>query len=178
MDGVNMILESSSRPRAAGHAPCIVIHQRATLCAEALDAVVRKHTPWQVACATTSMHKALRVMQSRAAMAMLFDVPTGPGSDAAALIRRLRLACPETALILLTAQEELDFLTAGAAACLNAIVHQRDSVADFAAALRSVQSGDSYRSPIICGLHRRRLDASDERLPETRQGGYPPRCRS
>lgn len=65
------------------------------------------------------------------------------------MIRRLRLACPNVPLILLTAHGGKGFLKRAVAANLSAIIHQRDSVAVFLAALEAVQSGRGHQSALI-----------------------------
>lgn len=130
-------------------APRLVIFQPLTMCAEAIEAAVHKHTRWHVACATTKVCVATAAVVACGATALLFDVRTGSAIGVTALIRRLRLACPNVPLILLTAHEGKGFLKRAVAANLSAIIHKRDSVAVFLAALEAVQSGRGHQSALI-----------------------------
>jgi DNA-binding NarL/FixJ family response regulator len=140
---------TSSNSGDAGPAPRIVIYHPATLCAEALEAVVRKHTRWHVVCATTHANVATASVVAYGAQALLFEVHRGTAVDAKALIGRMRIGCPKTSLVLLTGHDGLALLRAAAAANLSAIVHMGDGVDTVQAALAAVEQGCRYRSPRI-----------------------------
>ena len=136
-------------PSDRAEAPRLVILQPRTLCAQAIEAAVHKHTRWHVACATTELSVAIAAALSCRAQALLFDVRSGNALSITALIRSVRHACPNVPLILLTEHEGRGFLKRAATADLSAIMHKRDSLAAFRTALDAVQTGHAYHSALI-----------------------------
>jgi DNA-binding NarL/FixJ family response regulator len=139
----------SPRSSDADDLPRLVIYQPAILYAEALEAVVQKYSGWRVSYAGADVGAAAEAATSGTTNALLFDVRTGTAVGAQTLTRRLRAACPELPLILVTQHDGPGFLGAAAVADVSAVVHHRDGVAELVAALDSVRRGFPYRSPSI-----------------------------
>lgn len=147
----------SLRSSDADNRPRLVIYQPAILYAEALEAVVKKYSGWRVAHAGTDVGAAAQAAAGGATDALLFEVRTGTATGAQTLVPRLRAACPEVPLILVTQHDGAGFLAAAESANVSAIVHHRDGVGELLAALDSVRRGLPYRSPSIAGgLDRKR----------------------
>ncbi len=141
--------KTSSRPSDLRRAPRIVICHPAALCAEAIEAVVHKHTRWRVACTSTDMDVATVAVRIHQAQALLFESHSDTTKGVGALVRRVRLACPDVALILFTARAATAFLERALKMGVGACVHNRESLLILQSALQAAECGRPYRSPVI-----------------------------
>jgi DNA-binding NarL/FixJ family response regulator len=135
--------------RGALPASRLVICDPASLWAEAIEAVVLKHTAWQVACITTRVEVAVVAAAACAAHAVLFDTSDGSQRAVAELVDRFRCAKPGIELVLVTGHTGVSILRGAIEAGVSACLHKSEPSAVLAEALRAVRGGEGYRSPTI-----------------------------
>lgn len=124
----------------------LVICDPASLCAEAIGAVVLKRTQWQVACVTTRMDVALVAAVACRARAVLFDVRDCSPRAVSELVHRIRSASREIAPVLLTGHDGARVIRSAIAAGVRACVHKSDSASVLADALHAVGESGTYVS--------------------------------
>jgi|WetSurMetagenome_2_1015567.scaffolds.fasta_scaffold307334_2 DNA-binding NarL/FixJ family response regulator len=127
----------------------LVICDPAALCAEAIGALVRKCTSWQVACVTSGTDVALRAARASNARAFLFEARDCSPGAILALVRRIRSAGAGIVPVLLTGHDGARVLRSAMAAGVRACVHKRDSVAALGEALRAAEQGGMYLSATV-----------------------------
>ena len=146
-------------------APSLVICDPAALCADAVGALVRKCTSWQVACVTSGPDVALRAARASNARAFLFEACDCSPGAILTLVRRIRAAGAGVVPVLLTGHDGARVLRGAMAAGVRACVHKRDSVAALGEALRAAEQDRMYLSATVL----RALSATRQRV---RQRGY------
>jgi len=138
--------------RGAVAAARLVICDPTSLWAEAVEAVVLKHTAWQVACITTRVEVAVVAAAACAVHAVLFDIRDDSPRAVAELVDRFRCAKPGIELILLTRHTGVRILRSAIEAGVSACIQKSEPVAVLEEALRAVCTGEGYRSPSVVKL--------------------------
>ena len=149
----------------------LVICDPASLCGEAIGALVRKCTSWQVAGVATGADAALRAAKLSKARAFLFEARDCSPRAVLALVRRIRSASPEVAPVLLTGHDGARVLRSAIAAGVSACVHKSDSVVVLGDALRAVDEGRMYLSETVLktlAASRQRVRRPIKRVPALR----------
>jgi DNA-binding NarL/FixJ family response regulator len=127
----------------------LVICDPASLWAQAIEAVVLKHTAWQVACTTTSVEVAVVAAAECAANAVLFDTPDGSHRAVAELVDRFQRAKPGIGLLLVTGHTGARILRSAIEAGVSACLNKSEPSAVLEEALQALRAGESYRSPTV-----------------------------
>jgi len=126
----------------------IVLCFASPLIAEALQAVIERHTGCAVIARTTSIEQAVSAELNPGVSALIFDSSSDTPGGIVRRIERMRTQLPATALILFTANTGAAFLEAAVSTAVDGCLLQADARGCLLAALNA-PPGCQYLSPSV-----------------------------